>query len=474
MKISVHCILGISIIFVLFSCSKNQEKAHNNLSTLEVKLTKVDSICQSFIEEGNTVGLSVALALKGEPIFSKGYGLANIASKVPATENTIYAIASVSKFITAIATMKMVEENKLSLQDKVIDYFSDFPEQKSMNEITIEHLLRHQSGLVDHENWFDSIYINERRVFTQVEFFEFIDQPLFFTPGSHYSYSNSGYAILSYILEKVSGLSFHEFIIETIGQPLDMKTLGMWPKMWDNTNATMGYELKDGTIDTSFHMMTKGMKGDGGLSASVTDLLKLVKGITEDGFISAASMDKIVSPSTIGPISIDYGLGVKFGKINGHKTWGHSGGYQGTGWAMVSHYPESGFTFTAAINTSFSPDEAWMLRHKIMPILLDLKPLKPDTSILLDLDLYVGDYQSINRWAEAKPSVRSIKNRDGKLIRDNPATEAPGTALFPIGNHSFSWEPFPYDEFKFHLVDGKIIACSEYIDGHFISLRMKQ
>ena len=156
----------------------------------------------------------MAIAHNGKPIYSKGYGLANISSKKSASENTIYAIASISKFITATATMKMVEAGKVSLSDKVADYFEDFPKQQYMDEITVEHLLRHQSGIVDHEDWFDSIYIMEKRVFTREEFHKFIDQPLFFRPGTNYSYSNSGYSILSNILEQVSGQSFHEFIQE--------------------------------------------------------------------------------------------------------------------------------------------------------------------------------------------------------------------------------------------------------------------
>ena len=129
---------------------------------------------------------------------------------------------------------------------------------------------------------------------------------------------------------------------------MHLNTLGMWPIMWDHGHATMGYELVNETIDTSFYMMTKGMKSDGGLSASVSDLLKLVRSITNGEYISTTSLNTMLSPSSIGPFTVEYGLGVKLGEISGHKTWGHSGGYSGTGWAMLSHYPESNCTFVAA------------------------------------------------------------------------------------------------------------------------------
>ncbi len=468
------CFLGFILLTNLISCSPNQKETKKVEPLSNSQITKIDYVCQSFLDKDNTVGFSIAIAHDDQTVFSKGFGLANIASNTPATENTIYAIASVSKYITAAATMKMVEEGKISLEDKVVDYFPDFPKQEFMDEITIEHLLRHQSGLVDHEDWFDSIYINEKRVFEQKEFFDFLDQPLFFRPGTLYSYSNSGYSVLSDILEQVSGLGFHDIIIENIANPLGMSSVGLWPNRWDHSDASMGYELADEGVDTSFHMMTEGMRGGGGLCASVIDLLKFSRALVDESLISKASLERMLSPSRVGLISIDYGLGVKFGNINGQQTYGHSGGYKGTGWAMLAHYPESGFTFAALFNTNYSSEEAWMLRHHIMPIVLNIEPLPTDSSAMKNFDLYTGEYASFNRWGNAKPSVRVIYEEEGKLYRDNPDTKTPGSQIYPIGTNSFSWKPYPYDEFKFHVVDGKVVACSEYIDGFFVSLKMKK
>lgn len=463
------------IIIVFLSCKKEQKTIKEKPALSNLQITKIDSVCQSFINKGNTVGFSIAIAYNGKPVYAKGFGLANIDSRKLATENTSYAIASVSKFITAAATMKLVEENKLKLNDKIIDYFDDFPKQEHMDKITIEHLLRHQSGLVDHEDWFDSIYINQKRVFTREELYAFLDQPLFFKPGTNYTYSNSGYAVLSSILEKVSGQSFHEFIQENISKPLNAESIGMWPLMWNDTNASMGYELVDKELDTSFHMMTKSMKGDGGLSASVLDLIKFSEGLTNGTLISKSSLEKLVSPTQLESITIDYGLGVKSGNFAGHKSYGHSGGYKGTGWAMLAQYPESGFTFAAANNTNFSPEEIWMLRHYIMPIVLNIKTPVMEAKPIENIELYLGEYVSVNRWnANAPPSKRVISQKGGQLIRDNPATETPGTQLYPLQKHSFTWKPYPYDEFKFHVVNGKVVAVSEYNDGFFVGVRMKK
>ena len=465
--------LFLAVAIILHSCKPSEDGNTESEIKLNAQLEKIDSICQAFIDEGNTIGMSIGLSHKGDIIFSNAYGLANIDSNKAATDSTIYPIASVSKFITAITTMKMVEEGKLSLSDKVSDHIKEFPSQKHMDEITIENLLRHQSGLVDHEDWFDSIYINERRIFTDQELYEFLDQPLFFRPGSQYSYSNSGYAILSSILEKIEGKSFHQLITDNISIPLQLKSLGMWPEKWNDQNSTLGYELVDGEVDTSFHMMTEGMKGDGGLSASVIDLLKLMDNLVQGKIIPESSFEYLLTPTPIGSISIDYGLGVKFGDFGNQKTFGHSGGYKGTGWAMLSHYPESGYTFAAMINTNYSPEEVWMLRHLIMPIVLDVSPPLLDSAKVNNIDKIVGTYSAFNRWGYDNPSVRIASEENGRLFWDNPDTETPAVQLHPLNDSTFTFAPYPYDIFRFHQVDGQVVACSQYADGFFTSIKMK-
>ena len=473
MRQVIAIVLVLCTLCFFAACKKDTPTKELNFGLSEIQLKKLDSICNAYIEKGNTLGFSVAISKGDSILFSKGYGYTNNTTKTKASPNTIYALASVSKLITAVTTLRFVEQNKLSLSDKVVSYFPDFPKQEYMNEITIEHLLRHQSGVIDHEDWFDSIYLNEKRVFTQSEFFTFIDQPLFFKPGTHYSYSNAGYTILSSILEQVSGQSFHELIRAQISVPLNAESIGMWPVMWSDEQATMGYELVEKKLDTSFHMMTEGMKGGGGLSSSVLDLIKFGQALENGSLITKESHKKLLSQTQIGLIAIDYGLGVKMGDFNGQKTYGHSGGYKGTGWAMLSNYPESNITFAAAMNTNFSPEEVWTMRHDLIPVVMNI--VKPEyfNSEITNGEKYLGEYASINRWGGTVGSRRIVSMENNGLLWDNPATETPGAQLYPIGKDSFSWNSFPFDVFKFHVVDGEVIGCSEYWDGMFGSVKMK-
>ncbi|MCK7591409.1 beta-lactamase family protein [Subsaxibacter sp. CAU 1640] len=472
MRILILFVCGLAFLYSCKQAETNYPELQQPLSDLQLK--KIDSVCDAFIKRGHTVGLSLGLSHNGNIIYSKGFGLANIASKTPATDSTIYAIASISKFITAITTLKLAEAGKLNLSDKVSKYVP-LPKQDHMEDITIEHLLRHQSGLVDHEDYMDSIYINEKRIPTQKEFLNFIDQPLFFTPGTHYSYSNSGYALLSSILENIEQQSFDALIKTNISNPHQLHSIAMWPNNWHRDNASMSYEVVEKNIDTSFHMMTEGMKGDGGLSSTITDLLKLMDQLSAGDIISKASLDQMLSPTPIGKTSIDYGLGVKFGMYQDERTYGHSGGYKGIGWAIVAHYPDSGYTFAAAMNTNYSPDEVWLLRHYIMPIVLGIEP--PDfneTNQVANANRYVGTYSDINRWGAGEGSVRIVTTSDGQLFWDNPKTETPGARLYQKNDSIFNWKPFPYDSYRFHFVNDSVVACSEYYDGMFGMVRMRK
>ena len=123
------------LLLAVIGCENNNRKTKTSQELSDFSIDKIDSICKNFLGKGNTVGFSVGLAHNGKVIFSKGYGLANLESNKKATDSTIYAIASVSKFITSIATLKLAEEGKLKITDKVTDYLSDFPKQPYMDEI---------------------------------------------------------------------------------------------------------------------------------------------------------------------------------------------------------------------------------------------------------------------------------------------------------------------------------------------------
>ena len=150
-KSLILLLAGIYLLGLL-ACRSESEEPATSYDLTEQQRIAIDSICRSFLAKGNTVGFSLGLAHHGQVLFAQGYGLANIEGQKPATENTIYPIASISKFITGITTLRLVEDGRLSLEDKVVDLLEGFPQQQYMEEITVEYLLRRQTGLVDRQD----------------------------------------------------------------------------------------------------------------------------------------------------------------------------------------------------------------------------------------------------------------------------------------------------------------------------------
>src|SRR5690242_11726102 len=159
--------------------------------------TKIDDYIQAEMKAQQIPGVSVAVMKNGEIVLAKGYGLANIEHQVPVKPETIFQSGSMGKQFTATAVMMLVEEGKLSLDDKITKFFPDAPE--AWRNITIRHLLTHTSGMGDYPDDFDL-----RRDYTEDELVQRIKSvPLAFQPGEKWSYSNLAYVTLGVLIHKV-------------------------------------------------------------------------------------------------------------------------------------------------------------------------------------------------------------------------------------------------------------------------------
>lgn len=151
-------------------------------------------------------GISILAAKNGRIFYERGLGLANLELQVPLTPTTVFRIGSITKQFTAIAILQLVEQGKLSLTDSIQKYIVDFPSKK--RTITIEHLLTHTSGIRDYLSLDHSDPFVLRRDFTPKEVIDFFkNAPLDFEPGTEWGYSNSGYFLLGYVIELVSGMA---------------------------------------------------------------------------------------------------------------------------------------------------------------------------------------------------------------------------------------------------------------------------
>ena len=167
---------------------------------------------------------SILVCKNGKIIFEKGYGYQDIQDKIENTPNTIFQVGSMTKPFTAAVVLKLAEQQKLSLDDKISKYF---PSLKRSDEITIKNLLTHTSGLS--EIFRDTLFIKENKqssISKEKLLSFFIDRPLYFDPGTRYSYCNSGYVLLGLIIEKVSGKTYEQMVRNYILKPLKMTHSG--------------------------------------------------------------------------------------------------------------------------------------------------------------------------------------------------------------------------------------------------------
>jgi CubicO group peptidase (beta-lactamase class C family) len=184
---------------------------------------------------------SALIAENGKIIFQKSYGVKNVATHSLNDSNSIFQIGSVTKQFTAAVILKLQEEGKLSVQDKLSKYFSEF---KYADEITLENLLTHTSGIYNYTNDIDdndsAIVCNpvNKQLLLDIVF----KKPLDFKPGTQFAYDNSGYYLLGLIIEKVTGKSYEQNIRDIIFTPLQMTHSLFDFRNSKDTNIAIGYK----------------------------------------------------------------------------------------------------------------------------------------------------------------------------------------------------------------------------------------
>lgn len=214
-----------------------------NSSSSGIEFAGVEKTVNAFLKNWSIAGASIAIAKDGKLIYARGFGYADTASKTETQPYSQFRIASISKLVTAVGIMKLVEEGKLSLTDTVFGpsgilndpYFSE-PKDKRVYSITVEELLSHEAGWTQRygDQMFMPLIIAEKMgvkppVDTKTIVRFALDMRLHYTPGKGKAYSNLGYGVLGLIIEKVSGISYENFCKQTLLEPLgiyDMKIAG--------------------------------------------------------------------------------------------------------------------------------------------------------------------------------------------------------------------------------------------------------
>ena len=313
---------------------------------------KTDKVDKLFAKWDSTISPGAALAIikDGEIIYKRGYGMANLEHSVPITSTSVFRIGSTSKQFTASCIAILALEGKISLDDDIRKYIPEIP--KYQKPITVRNLVHHTSGLRDYTGLLPLAgYRTDADSPTIVETIEMLarQKSLNFTPGEMYSYSNSGYFLMSIIVERVSGKSLNDFAREHIFEPLGMKNTHFHDDFQMIVkNRADGYSPRKNGF--RIHMTNWDHVGDGGIYTTVEDLYLWDQAFYNNK-LGKEFIELIQTPGVLNNgEKLDYAFGLRKSNYKGLKTVGHSGGWVAFSSHMV-RYPEQKFTVVCLANS---------------------------------------------------------------------------------------------------------------------------
>ena len=256
------------VILISFSSCKS--------SGMLMKEKSIDDILSAYQSSDNP-GASVLVFKDDKIIFKKGYGVSNVSTKEAINPNSNFRLASVTKQFTAMSILLLVQKGRLKLEDPLKKYFPSFPAYGK--DIKIKHLLTHTSGLMDYEDLMSptqAVQLHDTNCLQLM----YKANGLYFAPGSQYKYSNTGYAILALIVEKISGQDYGVFLKENIFKPLKMKTSVAFEEGKSTIpNRAYGYSSDNGSWVETDQSMTSAVLGDGGIYTNTIEMTQWIKAL---------------------------------------------------------------------------------------------------------------------------------------------------------------------------------------------------
>ena len=333
--------------------------------------TKIDDYIRAEMKAQQIPGVALAVVKDGKIMIERGYGLANVEHQVPVKPETIFQSGSTGKQFTATAVMMLVEEGKLSLDDKISKYFPDAPD--SWSKITIRHMLSHTSGMTDYTQDFDL-----RRDYTEDELYQRIKPiPLAFQPGEKWSYSNLAYVMLGILIHKVSGKFYGDFLQERVFKPLEMTTARVISEADIVPNRAAGYVVVNGQLkNQSWVSPTLNTTADGALYLTIYDMAKWDAALYTEKLLKKSSLEQMWTPVKLNDGKTHpYGFGWGLGEVRGHRIIEHGGAWQGFK-AQITRFPDDKLTVIVFAN-QIRTNQAKLARGVAEIINPDLAAAKP-------------------------------------------------------------------------------------------------
>ena len=313
----------------------------------DVLVREIEQRFQAFARD-DAPGVSVAVIRDGHVMLARSFGLAQLLSPTAADSHTSYRIASMTKQFTAMCIMMLKDRGKLSYDDPVTQFFPEFPEIG--RKITVRHLLGHTSGLIDYEELLpadQTEQLKDRDVLTLVNG----QHGTYFTPGTQYRYSNTGYALLALIVERASGLDFASFLRDNLFHPLEMQdTVAYESGGSEPPRRAFGFRQTEAGFVDADQSLTSAVLGDGGIYTSLIDYARWDAALYDGGLVSPATLaEAFESGRLTDGTTTGYGFGWRIDERRGRRVVHHDGGTCGFN-SAVRRVPAERMTLVVLMN----------------------------------------------------------------------------------------------------------------------------
>jgi CubicO group peptidase (beta-lactamase class C family) len=415
---------------------------------ISAALALVDARLAAEREDRKIPGLSAGVVYDQDLIWHKGYGNANRDKLIPADENTIYRVASITKLFTATMLMQLRDAGKLSLDDPIEKYLPEFQIKSSHSDArpaTFRQVASHGSGLPRegaHEGWRSATMpmIEELlKSLTDVE----MRLPVMTEP----KYSNLGIAIMGHALSHVAGQRYDEYVRENILQPLGMTQTGFDPSAYGDERA-IGYHLAKGKFEISPTWDEKGFRPAGGMYSSVSDIARFISLQFRDGsaggkqILGGSSLREMHSPVLVASdFETGFGIGWGIRRAAGKKVIGHSGGLPGYT-TNISLVPSMKLAVIVFTNTGTAPVE---ISNGLLELLIPIfareavrQQPAPSAEEIAALVPYTGRYHWLD---DHEIELKIVKGKLKIIDSDLPSMQV---TLIPAGEGRFRIEGGPH------------------------------
>ncbi len=446
------------------------ENATQSTST-ENEAYKIDSIAARYIDEGKVMGFSIAV-MKGDQItYNNSFGYVDSIRRVPTTNNHLFLMASISKLVGATMVMKLVEEGKLNLEDKLIDVLPDFPNPLQAQKIKVKHLISMTSGLAEYAPKIDSIFLSTGQAPSKQDYYDFFgNQTLEYEPGTYYKYVNSGFVLMAMIVEMVTGSTFADELDRIINQPAGFHIKLISDRLNDPRLSSY-FNLEHDLL--VFRPHWPWIKGDGGMTATASELVQFPKYWKDGTWISQKSFEQMISPTKLeAGIVSEYGFGTKNGDFEGEPMYGHSGGNLTT-FSMMFHFPKLETTLVVLVNTNKTSSHARNIFSDVASIVLGKD--RPDfTGKIIDTDEEVNNYVGTYASPGDEPIAIFLDDNNGSLYYGINQDASNAEKMVALSKGEYWIAKWPFDRVRFVKNEkGNVVALKEFYSGYMHALRKK-